>query len=244
MPTAIPVTVSNTESTSITTTNVATAYAAPTTNPSISASNAVATNMTAALETSTRPAHWATLIAQGDNLYQVDEMLYRSEQLEADDVKLLKELGIDTIINLRFFDRDDDQENLAEASTNTNPNLGVDGVGEVDSAHYPLVFVNQPLLTWWIKPKQLAQILHRIKDEQQRGNKVLVHCYHGADRTGVTVAMYRILRQGWTVEHAKSEMIQGGFGYHSIWKNIERLLTEEKVAEVRAELALLEPTVP
>lgn len=51
MPTAIPVTVSITESTSITTTNVATAYAASTTNPSISASNAVATNMTAALET-------------------------------------------------------------------------------------------------------------------------------------------------------------------------------------------------
>lgn len=50
-----PCLVSITESTSITTTNVATAYAAPTTNPSISASNAVATNMTAALETSTRP---------------------------------------------------------------------------------------------------------------------------------------------------------------------------------------------
>lgn len=187
------------------------------------------------------------MIAQSDNLYQVDELLYRSEQLESEDIQLLQRLGIDTIINLRFFDRDDNQENfganLGTAVGVTAAKLGADGVGEVGSAHYPLAFVNQPLLAWWIKPKQLAQILHRIAEEQQRGNKVLVHCYHGADRTGVTIAMYRIIRQGWRIEDAKAEMINGGFGYHAIWKNIERLLTEEKVSAVKAELALLEQAV-
>ena len=30
----------------------------------------------------------------------------------------------------------------------------------------------------------------------------LIHCQHGADRTGLMSAMYRILEQGWTPEDA------------------------------------------
>ena len=38
---------------------------------------------------------------------------------------------------------------------------------------------------------------------------------------------------------AKAEMLQGGFGYHSVWKNLENLFTEETLAEVKTELAAL-----
>jgi protein tyrosine/serine phosphatase len=40
---------------------------------------------------------------------------------------------------------------------------------------------------------------------------LLVHCTHGADRTGIAVAMHRILDEGWTVEAACEEMDKYGF---------------------------------
>lgn len=163
---------------------------------------------------------WATTISPTANFYQVDSHLYRSEQLKTSELVLLKQQHIDTIINLRYFDRDEDQERFSQQG---------------------IKLLNFPLKTWAIKPKQLAQILHQIKLEQQQGKNVLVHCYHGADRTGITIAMYRIIRQGWSIEQAKTEMEQGGYGYHAIWKNIDKLLTTQKVAEVETELAKLEP---
>lgn len=38
-----------------------------------------------------------------------------------------------------------------------------------------------------------------------------IHCYHGQDRTGLFVAMYRVQRDGWTKHFAQSEMEQMGF---------------------------------
>lgn len=170
----------------------------------------------------THPPHWATLIDASANFYQVDDRLYRSEKLTTQDLALLERTGVRTIINLRFFDRDDDQQ-------------AFDGTA--------IRLVNTPLLTWSIQPDELAQVLHTIHEAQKDG-AVLVHCYHGADRTGIVVAMYRVIYQGWSIADAKAEMQQGNFGYHSIWKNIDRLLDEESVAKVRASLDRLHTTYP
>lgn len=168
-----------------------------------------------AIDVANRPLAWATPIYANANLYQVDKQLYRSEQLIADDIPIIRKQGINTIINLRFFDRDDNHRQFTDKN---------------------LTLINYPLLTWAIKPEQLAKILYEIEQQKKLGKKVLVHCYHGADRTGIVIAMYRIIQQGWTIQEAKQEMMQGGYGYHSIWKNIEKLLTEEKVSEVKKHL--------
>jgi hypothetical protein len=42
------------------------------------------------------------------------------------------------------------------------------------------------------------------------GPNTLVHCSHGQDRTGVTVALYRI-NSGWTKSNAEIEMKNLGF---------------------------------
>lgn len=68
---------------------------------------------------------------------------------------------------------------------------------------------------------------------------LLIHCYHGADRTGLIAGMYRIVYQGWTVEQVKNEMRHGPYGFHCIWRNIEDLFTEQNVQEVRAHLQQL-----
>ncbi|MCP1659812.1 phosphatase domain-containing putative toxin [Neisseria perflava] len=139
------------------------------------------------------------------------------EQPIADDVAAIRQLGIQSVINLRYFDRNDDRQHLG-------------GLG--------LNLINQPLKSWYITPKHIAQTLYLIEKAQQHG-AVLIHCYHGADRTGLIAGMYRIVYQGWTVEAAKQEMIHGSYGYHSIWKNIANLFNEETVAQVKAHLAAL-----
>lgn len=163
-----------------------------------------------------QPARWATPVKHDANLYRIDDKLYRSEQPVAEDGEAIVKLGIQSVINLRFFDRNDDDH------------LKVHG----------LTLLNRPLLSWSIKPKEIAEILYLIEKQPQNG-AVLIHCYHGADRTGLIAGMYRIIYQGWSVEEAKAEMQHGPYGYHSIWKNIAKLFTEEKVKQVKMHLEAL-----
>lgn len=159
---------------------------------------------------------WATPVKHDANLYRIDDKLYRSEQPVVEDGEAIVKLGIQSVINLRFFDRNDDDHLKACG----------------------LTLLNRPLLSWSIKPKEIAEILYLIEKQQQKG-AVLIHCYHGADRTGLIAGMYRIIYQGWSVEDAKAEMQHGPYGYHSIWKNIAKLFTEEKVKQVKTHLEAL-----
>ena len=160
---------------------------------------------------------WAKPVDQSVNLFQVTPRLYRSEQLTAKDTAVLQQQNVKTIINLRFFDRDEDQEELA---------------------HLPSKLVNHPLKAWRIKPKEIAAVLYQIEQAEQRGG-VLVHCYHGADRTGLVIGMYRIVNQGWSVAEAKREMVEGPYGFHTVWRNIPKMYSDETVAAVKLELQRL-----
>lgn len=166
----------------------------------------------------------AILINASANLYRVDDLLFRSEQLDVADIPLIKANNIDAIINLRFFDRNDDAKLLEHELLN-------DIVNQTSLDLY-----NQPLKSWYVTPSEIAQALGTIKGLQAQNKSVLVHCYHGADRTGLIIAMYRIIEQEWSIAHAKQEMTAGGFGYHPIWINLENMLNPETVAAVRAEM--------
>ena len=128
-----------------------------------------------------------------------------------------KRSNVKSVVNLRYFNRSGDRKVLADRG---------------------IALFNRPLLTWRITPKQVAETLYLIEQQQAEG-PVLIHCYHGADRTGLIAGMYRIIYQGWTVEQAKNEMRHGPYGFHSIWRNIEDLFTEENVRQVRTHLQQL-----
>ena len=51
----------------------------------------------------------ATLIDEAKNFYRVDELLFRSAQLDGSDAAKLHELGIKSIVNLRHFNRGGDK---------------------------------------------------------------------------------------------------------------------------------------
>lgn len=158
--------------------------------------------------------NWAVAVEKESNLYRLDRLFLRSEQLLPKDYVLLNQQGVKTIINLRFFDRNDDEK----------------AFGTTD-----LTLINTPLMSWAITPKDVAKVLWQVEQAQQRG-AVLVHCYHGADRTGLISAVYRIIYQGWSIAEAKREMIEGPYGFHAIWRNIENFLTEQNIQEVREAL--------
>lgn len=167
-----------------------------------------------------RPSHWATPLKADANFYQVDTHLYRSEQPIADDVPAIHAHAIKTIINLRQGQDD-------------NPVLFGDD----------MTLIKEPLATWRVRPSDIARVLYAIEKHQKTG-AVLIHCRHGADRTGIIIAMYRIIYQGVSIDGARAEMKHGDYGYHIIWKNLDNLLNDAHIAQVKDELNRLKTINP
>lgn len=144
-----------------------------------------------------RPPNWAAPISlEGvPNLHKVGDGLYRSAQPTAAGMKELEKMGIKTIINLRSFHSDRDE------LINTS-----------------IKYEHIPMKTWHPEKEDAAKFLEIVTDPERQ--PVLVHCQHGADRTGTMCAVYRIVVQGWTKEEAVREMKEGGFGFHEVWKNL------------------------
>lgn len=169
---------------------------------------------TPALPDHQRPQHWGQVLHNAHNFYQISDELYRSEQPSHELKPLLKQHDIAVVINLRS--RDKDSEVLA------NENLKLRHI---------------PIHTWAIDREDLLKVMQEIQQARQNDEKVLLHCYHGSDRTGASVAMYRIIFQNWAIEDAVREMKHGGYGFHSIWRNIENLFTSENVKWIREQLS-------
>ena len=64
----------------------------------------------------------------------------------------------------------------------------------------------------------------------------MLHCQHGADRTGLITALYRILYEGWSKPAAIDEMINGKFGYHAVWEHIPRYIQRVNVEQLRRDV--------
>jgi protein-tyrosine phosphatase len=164
---------------------------------------------TSAIEEAKRPHHWATLVNKNNNLYQISPNLYRSEQPLKQDLQQLHSLNITTVINLRSRNKD-----------------------AVELAHTPIQLIHIPMNTWAIREQHVADVLWNIRQAQSKGS-VLLHCYHGSDRTGLMTAMYRIIEQNWTIEAAQQEMKKGDYGFHPIWINIDALFKPEKITRIK-----------
>ena len=63
----------------------------------------------AARGTNSNLSRKATLIDEAKNFYRVDELLFRSAQLDGNDAAKLHELGVKSIVNLRHFIRGGDK---------------------------------------------------------------------------------------------------------------------------------------
>jgi protein tyrosine/serine phosphatase len=164
-----------------------------------------------------RDAKWAQPVhIEGlPNLNQVDAKLFRSAQPTAQGFQEAEnKLHIKTIVNLRFFHSD------IPLLKSTN-----------------LEWQVAPMNAWDINFKNVVAALKLVKAAEAKG-PVLVHCQHGADRTGVVIAMYRILYQGWSKDMAIDEMENGGFNFHSVLANIPAFIKNADIAQFKQALAI------
>ena len=159
-----------------------------------------------------RDPSWAEPLAVGGlpNLHKVTENLYRSAQPDAEGLRNAEAMGIKTVLNLRAMHSDDE---LAE------------GTG--------LALVRVPINTWSLDEEELLAALRVILEAK---GPVLVHCRHGADRTGTVVSAYRMVVQNWPRGKAIAEMTEGGYGFHSMWENLITFLEKLDVERLRAQL--------
>lgn len=149
------------------------------------------------LLSATASAQEATATAELPRFQLVTERLFRSGQPRVGGLNRVRELGIDTVINLRgTSDRTRAEEKEARA-------LGLN--------YYNIALPN------WARPQdtRVARILEII-DAPESG-RVLIHCKDGVDRTGMIVAIHRITRQAWTSEDALAEAERFGMRRIQFW---------------------------
>lgn len=103
----------------------------------------------------------------------------------------LMEKGVKVIINLRASDRD--------------KKMIVKLFGKkIKSVHVPI---------YPFQPNDFSVVKFLKIFAKHKGEQVYVHCFHGADRTGLMCAMYRIVFDGWEKDKAIAEMKRKGFHF-------------------------------
>ena len=161
-----------------------------------------------------RPLPWAqplTDVAGLPNSFRVADSFLRGAQPDPEGFAQLRRLGVKTVLNLRTFHSD---RALCAAA-------GLD-------------YVKVSVQAWETERAEILDVLEVLTDSSRQ--PVFLHCQHGADRTGVMTALYRMVVQGWPREEAIAEMTTGGFGFHSIWTNLVSSLEEMEISELRAAL--------
>ena len=165
-----------------------------------------------------RPAHWAEKLelAGVPNLYRMAPNLYRSAQPTAEGFRNLQKLGVRSVISTR--------QTVNDAPLAVGTDLDLTRI---------------PMKTRHVAEKSGAKVvaaLQALEAALLRG-PVLVHCHHGADRTGLIAALYRMIHQSWTRDEALLELHEGGFGFHPMWGNIPKYLQGVDLADLRERIA-------
>jgi tyrosine-protein phosphatase SIW14 len=144
----------------------------------------------------TRHPYWATKVEACNliNLYKLNDSIYRSEQPDKVEFACLGEAGIRSVLNLRSYHMD---SSLVEGSS------------------------VKPFTVKMVARKFTdVEIIESLRILRNSPKPIVVHCLHGADRTGVVIAMYRIIFENWTREQALDELQNGGYGFHEQYTNI------------------------
>lgn len=147
------------------------------------------------------------------NLHRISADVYRSSQPDEAGFAALEKLGVRSVLNLREYHKDTRKAR---------------GTG--------LKLMAYPMAAGEVTAADVEACLRMI---QETPKPVLVHCWHGSDRTGIIVAAYRIVFQGWSVEAAENEFRDDAYGHHEFWYgNLVKLLRGTDWSAMRSRLLL------
>jgi tyrosine-protein phosphatase SIW14 len=159
-----------------------------------------------------RPQEWAQKVSGSplDNLYKVTSDVYRSEQPDSDGYNYLQQKHFASILNLRSGHTDN------VSGTNYTGNL-----------------YNVPMTASSVSDDDIIDALRVIRTAPK---PIDIHCQHGSDRTGVTLAMYRIVFQNWSKHDATKEMTDGGYHFHSQYTNLVDYIANVNVNYIKTQV--------
>ncbi|MGI6354461.1 MAG: dual specificity protein phosphatase family protein [Lentisphaerae bacterium] len=171
----------------------------------------------AAVSNPSRPAQWAQPLSHPGlpNFHQVNDALYRSAQPSAEGYATAAKLGIKAVLRLR------------SASDKSKEDQWINAAG--------LALHDVPMAAWNINDNDVIRAM-RILQHARHDGPFLVHCLHGADRTGLVCAVYRVLFENWNREDAIAELTGGGFGFHPLFANIPHYVRTFDVEKIKAAL--------
>lgn len=125
------------------------------------------------------------------NFHMVEPYLYRGGQPVKEGFMALKDLGVKTVLCLRWGKK-------------------VIAAEKASVESFGMVFISMPLNYWNLpKPETIDNFLELIDNSEH--HPVYVHCLHGSDRTGILIAIFRMFRQGWSFNQSYDEMRKYGF---------------------------------
>jgi protein tyrosine phosphatase (PTP) superfamily phosphohydrolase (DUF442 family) len=162
---------------------------------------------------------WATAVNDDalPNCFKVSDALYRGAQPTNDGLAQLPTMGIMTVVNVCLDDTDQQCiQNL------------------------PLAYKHWPMSAFTVGDDEVVRFLRLVNDKSH--TPVFLHCHHGADRTGVLCAMYRVVVQGWTKDDAIIEMTRGGMRFNSLFGNLVRYVRNADVEGLRRRAGIVPPS--
>jgi tyrosine-protein phosphatase SIW14 len=122
------------------------------------------------------------------NFGEVSPRIFRGGQPSFDGLEQLAKMGVNIIVNLRPGDHADEEREATR--------LGMQYVAIPWQCYHPSDTAIAEFLT----------VLH-----ENPTKKIFVHCQHGSDRTGMSIAAHRMSDEGWSAEDAQKEMKAFGF---------------------------------
>ncbi len=148
------------------------------------------------------------------NLYRIEDGLFRGAQPSVAGFRELAALGVRNVLDLAG---------------------GSGDVRFVSDGTVKLFHV--PMSAWGLRDDLVLKALRIMTEPENR--PLMIHCAHGADRTGAIVALYRVVVQGWTKEQAVREMNEGGYHHNGLFRNLDRYVMRANVDALRRELGVL-----
>jgi hypothetical protein len=177
----------------------------------------------------TRPTNWANAISGVEgmgNLFQVSPELYRSKQPSS---KALQNM----LAGKAFVDGNPPVHTIVELLATHD--VDAETLGASSAVHHTWLKFNP------FRPTD-EDVLTFLRVVTDKGSQpVLVHCAQGSDRTGMMVAIYRIVVQGWSKDDALKEMVEGGYGFHAFWQDLVRYVRNLDVDSLKTRLAAAGP---
>jgi tyrosine-protein phosphatase SIW14 len=138
---------------------------------------------------------------------QVNERIWRSGRPTETQLRDLYARGVRVIIDL------EQDQNVIRAEGELARAIGFE-------------FHSYPTDSFWAPDdKKIDEILEILRTSSE---PVLVHCYHGEDRTGLVIGLTRVFFEKWTPSKAYEEMLERGF--HRVLLGLDRYFKEKTAA--------------